>query len=249
MEIFTTSKLPTSDLSRLSGCCLSPCGPILVPTYPVSYLHFSSSLARVRFSYAPISICLPRLSASYLQIFKMAASTAYQHSRSSTSTACPSYRPTTTASRPATKRSRPRTSTTSIAMSDNEIICSISESRGVTPTIGLSFVNISTCETAICQFSDTQTYARTCHKITVFSPSEIIYMSTSADSELVSIIRENLEVEKNNILMTSVDRRYWNEAAGHEYLEQLAFPADLESLSQSMAGNYFATCCFASVRL
>lgn len=157
------------------------------------------------------------------------------------------YKDTTTASRSYTGRSRPRTAATSTGYNDNEIICAISESRGISPTVGLSFVNLSTSEAVLCQFTDTQTYARTCHKIKVFSPSEIIFMSTAKDSKLLSIIQENVEVERNDILMTSIDRRYWAETTGHEYLQQLAFPDDIESLKTSIGGNYFAACCFAAV--
>ncbi|KAJ9604986.1 MutS protein msh4 [Cladophialophora chaetospira] len=156
-------------------------------------------------------------------------------------------RPTTTGSRPHTgSRSLPRTAGTSTGYSENEIICAISESRGISPTIGLSFVNVSTSEAVLCQFTDTQTYARTCHKIKVFDPSEILYMSTAEDSKLISIVKENLEVERADIAMTSIDRKYWSELSGHEYVQYLAFPDDLESLKLSIAGNYFATCCFSA---
>jgi DNA mismatch repair protein MSH4 len=72
-------------------------------------------------------------------------------------------------------------------------------------------------------------------------------MSTAADTKLLSIIEENLEVEKYGIVMQSIDRRYWSETSGHEYIQQLAFPEDLESLKVSAGGNYFAVCCFAAV--
>ena len=172
-------------------------------------------------------------------------------SRSRTEGASTSYeygnKRTTTTSRPYTGRSRPRTAATSTGY-ENEIICAITESRGITPVVGLSFVNLTTSEAVLCQFTDTQTYARTCHKIKVFNPTEIISMSTAADSKLLAIIKENLEVEANDILMTEIDRRYWTEGAGHEYVEHLAFPDDLEALKMSLDGNYYATCCFGAVR-
>jgi DNA mismatch repair protein MSH4 len=155
-------------------------------------------------------------------------------------------RPTTSRGH-TTSRSRPRTVATSTGYVDNEIICAISESRGISPTVGLSFVNLSTSEAVLCQFTDTQTYARTCHKIKVFAPSEILYMSTAADSKLISIVMENLDVERANILMTSIDRKYWSESSGHDYVQHLAFPDDLESLKLSISGSYFAICCFSAV--
>jgi DNA mismatch repair protein MSH4 len=177
----------------------------------------------------------------------MATSRGQVRSCSSATESYPSYKQTTTSSSSFTGRSRPRTAVTTIGVGENEIICAMSESRGISPTIGLSFVNLSTSEAVLCQFTDTQTYARTCHKIKVFSPSEIIYMKTAADSKLLSIVRENLEVDKFDILMTDIDRRYWSDTAGHEYVQQLAFPDDLDSLRIVIGGNYFAACCFAAV--
>jgi len=156
---------------------------------------------------------------------------------------------TGTASRPITGRSRPKTAATSTSYGyfANDILCAISESRGISPSVGLAFVNLSTCEAVLCQFTDTQTFARTCHKLKVYGPTEIIFASTAADSKLLSIVRENLEVEKNSVLMTEIDRRYWSETLGHDYIRQLALPNDLEALKLSLAGNYFAVCCFAAV--
>ena len=153
----------------------------------------------------------------------------------------------TTTSRPNTGRSRPRTAATSTGYGDDEIICAVTESRGLSPTIGLSFVNLTTSEAVLCQFTDTQTYARTCHKVSVFNPSDILYSPTATESSLVSILAENLKVEENDIAMTPIDRKYWAESSGYEHIQQLAFPGDLESLKISAGGNYFATCCFAAV--
>ena len=178
---------------------------------------------------------------------KMATRHGKVSTRSTGSGTYPSNMQTAATTRPGTGRSRPRTAATTTGVGENEIICAISESRGISPTIGLSFVNVSTSEAVLCQFTDTQTYARTCHKLKVFSPSEIIYMNTAVDSKLLSIIRENLEVDKFDILMTEVDRRYWSDSSGHEYVHQLAFPNDLESLRVAIGGSYFAACCFAAV--
>lgn len=141
---------------------------------------------------------------------------------------------------------RPLTALTS-NIEDQDIICAMSESRGISPTVGLAFVNLSTSEAVLCQICDSQTYVRTCHKLKVFNPSEILYTSTPADTKLLSIVRENLEVERSGVVMQSIDRRYWSETSGHEYVQQLAFPEDLESLKVSMGGSYFAVCCFAAV--
>ncbi|KAG5288289.1 DNA mismatch repair protein similar to Msh4 [Histoplasma ohiense] len=152
-------------------------------------------------------------------------------------------RPTTDQSSSGYPRTaRPTTVGTSV--SSQEIICAISESRGISPTVGLAFVNFSTSEAVLCQICDSQTYARTIHKLAVFDPTEILFMKTAREprSKLYSIVEENLP----QLTVTSIDRRLWAERAGHEYVEQLAFREDLESIKMSLEGNYFATCCLAA---
>ncbi|WEW61371.1 MutS protein msh4 [Emydomyces testavorans] len=147
---------------------------------------------------------------------------------------------TTTSGRPRT--GRPTTTATSVTIQD--IICAISESRGICPTVGLAFVNLSTSEAVLCQICDSQTYARTIQKLAVLDPTEILFMRTAKEprSKLYSIVEENLP----QLTITATDRRYWAEKTGHEYVEQLAFKDDLESIKISLEGNYFAACCLAA---
>ncbi|KAL2360673.1 hypothetical protein RJZ56_006470 [Blastomyces dermatitidis] len=152
-------------------------------------------------------------------------------------------RPTTAQSSSGYPRTvRPTTSGTSVA--SQEIICAISESRGISPSVGLAFVNVSTAEAVFCQICDSQTYARTIHKLAVFDPTEVLFMKTAKEprSKLYSIVEENLP----HLTVSSVDRRMWAERTGHEYVEQLAFREDLESIKMSLEGNYFAACCLAA---
>lgn len=141
------------------------------------------------------------------------------------------------------RTARPTTTATSVASQD--IVCAISESRGVSSTVGLAFVNLSTAETALCQICDSQTYVKTIQKIAVFEPTEILFMSTAKDSKLHRIIKENIQ----ETTFTFEDRRYWSDKTGHEYVDRLAFPEDAESIKVTLGGNYFAACCFAAVCL
>ena len=172
----------------------------------------------------------------------------------SISTAYPQNVEDTTTSRPITGRtstSRPRTRTRTAASTlrghgDQQMICAITESRSISPTIGLAFVNISTTEAVLCQIADNQTYVRTLHKLTVFEPSEILIASTALHpnkSKLYSIIETNLI----DLPITPIDRKYWAEITGVEYIQQLAFKEDIEAIKVSIGGNFFATCCLAAV--
>ncbi|KAJ5963941.1 uncharacterized protein N7479_003817 [Penicillium vulpinum] len=135
----------------------------------------------------------------------------------------------------------PTTTATSVAAQD--IVCAVSESRGVSSTVGLAFINLATAEAVLCQICDSQTYVKTIIKIGVFEPSEILFMNTAKESKLRYIIQENLP----DPIFTFLDRRWWSEKTGHDYVERLAFPEEFDSLKVTLGGNYFAACCFAAV--
>ena len=156
-------------------------------------------------------------------------------------------RPFTGYTTSARTKTRPRTAVSTLGgHGDQNIICAITESRGISPTVGLAFVNVSTTESVLCQIVDNQTYVRTIHKLKVFDPTEILFPSTAAQpkSKLYSIV----EVNVPGITITVIDRRYWAETTGAEYIVQLAFKEDVEAIKVSIGGNFFATCCIAAVR-
>lgn len=186
--------------------------------------------------------------------FVMVGSSRASTSYTSATTTYPSYREDeSTPSRPGTSMgrattgrplARPRTAT-STAGGDQQIICAISESRGLSPIVGLAFVNLSTTEAVLCQISDNQTYVKTVHKLTVFEPTEILLMTTAAQPE--SKLYSGVKAELPHIRVTVIDRKYWAETTGMDYIRQLALKQDIEALKVSVEGNYYAICCFAAV--
>ncbi|KAM5494010.1 MutS protein msh4 [Microsporum audouinii] len=160
------------------------------------------------------------------------------------------YTSDTRSTRPATSRTaagghratRPTTAATSVPSQD--IVCAISESRGISPAVGLAFVNLSTSEAVLSQICDSQTYARTVHKLAVFEPTEVLFMSTSKEplSKLYAIVEENLP----HIRIITIDRRYWSEQNCHDYVERLAFREDIEAIKMALEGSYFSACCFSA---
>lgn len=187
-------------------------------------------------------------------VFPNIASRRPSTSHTTASTSYPSYQAgTTTYSRPRTGRSarpstaRPRTGASTIGLQSQELVCAVTESRGISPTVGLCFINLDTGEAALSQINDSQTYVRTINKLRVYAPSRILMPSTTADppSKLFSIIEEDLETINANLI--PVDRRYYAETTGLEFIRQLAFAEDVEAIKIAIGGNYFAVCCFAAV--
>lgn len=182
-------------------------------------------------------------------------STSYS---ASGSTSYPTYsyqEHTTTTSQPRTGRStgrpgtaRPRTgASTIVRIESQEIICAVTESRGVAPTVGLAFVNLDTGEAALSQINDSQTYVRTLHKLMVYGPSQILIPNTATNppSTLFLLVSENEQIIGGQIGL--LDRRYYAETTGLEYIRQLAFAPDVEAISTAIGSNYWAVCCFAAV--
>ena len=112
----------------------------------------------------------------------------------------------------------------------------------------MSFVNLDTGEAVLCQICDSQTYVKTIHKLRVYNPSEILIMATAASpkSKLFSIIEENLDIMESK--MTLLDRKYWAEGAGFDYIKTLALDDDVEAIKLSVSGSFYAVCCVAAVR-
>jgi DNA mismatch repair protein MSH4 len=113
--------------------------------------------------------------------------------------------------------------------------------------VGLAFVNISTGEAVLSQICDNQFYARTLNKLQVFEPTEILVVSTTGPpnpkSKMFQVVEENVLGAR----ITTLDRKYWSETTGLEYIQELAFVQDVEAIKVAIGGNYFATCCFAAV--
>ena len=114
--------------------------------------------------------------------------------------------------------------------------------------MGLAFVNFTTTEAVLCQISDNQTYVRTIHKLFVYQPTEILFVNTAAQpkSNLYATVEANLPILPHTRIVV-IDRKYWSETAGLEYIQQLAFKQDVEAVKVSVGGNFYATCCIAAV--
>ncbi|KAI2468757.1 DNA mismatch repair protein-like protein MutS [Annulohypoxylon bovei var. microspora] len=173
-----------------------------------------------------------------------------------TSTSYSGSRSATSMSQSHTPRQRRHTSTASGRKSraassvwgseSHEIICAVTEARGVSPTVGLAFVNITTNEAILSQICDSQFYVKTVHKIQMYEPSTILIVNTAFPphprSSLLSIIEEELP----DTSIEPLDRKYWSENVGLEFIQTLAFREDLEAIKVAIEGNFYATCSFAA---
>ncbi|KAI1190974.1 muts domain V [Nemania serpens] len=200
---------------------------------PVSYISSESSSSAAR---PPTALPRPPTSVSQY---------SYSYSTSGSRTSSSRFR----AQRRQTSivSGRKSRANSSIWGSDSHlVVCAITEARGVSPSVGLSFVNITTNEAVLSQICDTQFYVRTIHKIQMYEPSTILMVNTALSSNPKSNLLSIIEAEFPGTVIEPLDRKYWSEYDGLEFIQSLAFRDDLEAIKVAIGGNFYATCSFAA---
>ncbi|RYO83855.1 hypothetical protein DL764_009411 [Monosporascus ibericus] len=80
----------------------------------------------------------------------------------------------------------------------------------------------------------------------MYEPSVILIVNTASTpnpkSNLVAIIEEELA----GTPIEPLDRKYWSENSGLEFIQTLAFKEDLQAITVAIQGNFYATCSFAA---
>ncbi|KAJ1331009.1 DNA mismatch repair protein MSH4 [Microdochium nivale] len=131
----------------------------------------------------------------------------------------------------------------------HQVVCAISEARGVSPTVGLALINISTNEAIICEICDTQFYFKTITKLQAYFPRNILMSSVTPTPGQYSKLAPILEHDPrlSQIPIEELDRKYWSETAGLEYIKSLAFKEDLEAIEVAIQSHFYATSAFAAL--
>ncbi|PFH62227.1 hypothetical protein XA68_14506 [Ophiocordyceps unilateralis] len=165
-------------------------------------------------------------------------------STSRTSTSRTGTRPSTASGR---NKSRAGTASSILGLGEQQnIICALGESRGVTPSVGVAFVNASLGEVILSQICDNQSYVKTIHKIQMLTPSRIIFMSSACppqkSSTLFSLVQELVPEARCD----AFDRSAWSEHSGIDYINRLACPPDVEPVKVALHGKYYSICSFAA---
>lgn len=188
--------------------------------------------------------------------FHTAQRTEYEPPRSRHASEAPSQRDslsraaTPTYSRASTPSGRRSRAASSIGGGEAaEITCAVSEARGISPTVGLAFINTSTGEAVLSQICDNQSYVKTTHKLTVFEPSRILIVSTACPPSPKSCLYSTIDEELPEVPIIPLNRRYWSETAGLEFVQALAFMEDIQAIKVAIEGSFYAICSFSAVCL
>ncbi|KAF5025991.1 hypothetical protein F66182_1893 [Fusarium sp. NRRL 66182] len=173
----------------------------------------------------------------------------YAPSETSTrpSTRASTVRPGTRPSTASGRKSRNTTASSILGLSETQdIVCAVSEARGVSPAVGVAFVNVSVGEVVISQICDNQSYVKTIHQIQLSAPSSIVFMSTACPPNNPSILFSLVQELIPQTQIDALDRSAWSEADGLECIQNLAFKDDIEPLKVATQGKFYAISSFAA---
>uniref|UniRef100_A0A8C6WBT6 DNA mismatch repair protein n=1 Tax=Nannospalax galili TaxID=1026970 RepID=A0A8C6WBT6_NANGA len=124
------------------------------------------------------------------------------------------------------------------------VVVAVVEGRGLARgEIGMASIDVKSPQIILSQFADNTTYAKVITKLKILSPLEIIMSNTACvtgnSTKLFTLITEHFK----NVNFTTVQRKYFNEMKGLEYIEQLC-TAEFSTVLMEVQSRYY---CLAAV--
>ncbi|CAG8498626.1 178_t:CDS:10 [Paraglomus occultum] len=120
----------------------------------------------------------------------------------------------------------------------SSFVVAIIEGRGVASEVGMCFIDVKTSECILSQIADSQTYAKTLHKISVYQPYEIVVSNTAVEpskSKLVKILEENAIATS----IVPIGRRLFNNAVGLNYIKQYSIEDEASTLILGLSTKFY----------
>uniref|UniRef100_A0AAA9SGV3 MutS protein homolog 4 n=1 Tax=Bos taurus TaxID=9913 RepID=A0AAA9SGV3_BOVIN len=136
------------------------------------------------------------------------------------------------------------TSSSAVSAHSPSVIVAVVEGRGLARgEIGMASIDLKSPQIVLSQFADNTTYAKVITKLKILSPLEIIMSNTACvvgnSTKLFTLITENFK----NVNFTTIQRKYFNETKGLEYIEQLCI-AEFNTVLMEVQSKYY---CLAAV--
>ncbi|XP_077134925.1 mutS protein homolog 4 isoform X1 [Ranitomeya variabilis] len=136
------------------------------------------------------------------------------------------------------------TSSSASARPTASAFVAVVEGRGLARgEIGMASLDLKNPDVVLSQFSDSSIYVKIITKLQILTPLEILMPNTACESgksaELFRLINENFK----DASVTTVQRKYFNETKGLEYIEQLCAP-EFSTVLMEIKSKYY---CLAAV--
>ena len=81
----------------------------------------------------------------------------------------------------------------------------------------------------------------------VFEPTCILVVASFFLPHEKSTLSSSIEENCPGVRLIPLDRKYWSEKMGLEYVQDLAFREDVEAIKVAIKGNFYATCALSAV--
>ncbi|KAK3538258.1 hypothetical protein QTP70_033065, partial [Hemibagrus guttatus] len=127
------------------------------------------------------------------------------------------------------------------------VMVAVVEGRGLARgEIGMASINTRSPELILSQFADTGTYTKVITKLHILVPLEILMLDTASEkgqgTKLYNLIMENF----SSVAFTAIQRKYFNERKGLEYIQQLCAP-EFNTVLMDVQTKYYCLAAAAAV--
>ncbi|XP_061896651.1 mutS protein homolog 4-like isoform X2 [Entelurus aequoreus] len=152
-----------------------------------------------------------------------------------------------TARTPLCDYTAPTSCSSSTTTSAASVIVAVVEGRGLARgEIGMASLNLNCPELVLSQFSDTGTYAKVITMVHILLPMEILMPDTASEkgkgTKLFNLITENFQ----GVAFTAIQRKYFNEKKGMEYIKQLCAP-EFSTVVMEVQAKYYCLAAAAAL--
>ncbi|XP_032231017.2 mutS protein homolog 4 [Nematostella vectensis] len=118
-------------------------------------------------------------------------------------------------------------------------IVAIVEGRGLARgEIGMASIDLKRPQLILSQFSDSQTYVKVLTKLQILEPLEIIMPNTACENGNTTKLFKFLGDQFVHSNLATVQRKYFNETKGLEYIKQLCVP-EYNTVEMEVASKYY----------
>ncbi|XP_073245789.1 mutS protein homolog 4-like [Porites lutea] len=136
-------------------------------------------------------------------------------------------------------RRTPHVSSATPGMPPSSVVVAIVEGRGLAKgEIGMASIDLKKPELVLSQFSDNQTYVKVLTRLQILEPLEIIMPNTACENGNMSTLFKLLSDQLPYTNLSAVQRKYFNEAKGLEYVKQLCVP-EYNTVEMEVASKYY----------
>ncbi|XP_013406219.1 mutS protein homolog 4 [Lingula anatina] len=118
-------------------------------------------------------------------------------------------------------------------------VVALVEGRGLARgEIGMACIDLKSPVLVVSQFSDSQTYIKVMTKLQILQPAEIIMPNTVCESGNMTTLFKQISNTFQNANIATVQRKYFNETKGLQYIKQLSLP-ECTTVEMELAGKYY----------